>query len=244
MTDDPMRESERERASGQERPAWPGNAIDDESAAALERFGTTLRSAAVWEQPPDDLADRIVARVGALRAGDGHVGNMPAAVASAVELDAARPGRRRASRLWPVLAAAAALVVAFAAGALLFDDDDGGQRSLEPVASVELAPTDRGGDATAEGSVIDAGAGYAINLEVAGLPAAPEGAYYEGWLHNEDSGVWVSVGTFHMRNGDGRVVLWSGVPIADYRELVVTAETEGTGAGPGDAVLTGEFSST
>ena len=54
----------------------------------------------------------------------------------------------------------------------------------------------------------------------------------------------VTVGTFHMRNGDGRVVLWSGVPIADYRELVVTAETEGTGAGPGDAVLTGEVSST
>ena len=40
-----------------------------------------------------------------------------------------------------------------------------------------------------------------------------------------------------MRNGDGRVVLWSGVPIADYRELVVTAETEGSGAGPGDVVL-------
>ena len=47
-----------------------------------------------------------------------------------------------------------------------------------------------------------------------------------------------------MRNGDGRVVLWSGVPIADYRELVVTAETEGSGAGPGDAVLTGQLTRT
>jgi hypothetical protein len=208
--------------------------------AALERFGATLRSAAVWERPPDDLADRVVARVGALRDGDGHAGTTSAAAASPVSLDAARGRRRRASWLWPALAAAAALVVAFAAGALLFDDDDD-QRTLEPIASVELTPTDRGGDASAEGSVVDAGAGYAINLEVAGLPAAPEGAYYEGWLHNEDSGDWVSVGTFHMRNGDDRVVLWSGVPIADYRELVVTAETEGSDAGPGDAVLTGEL---
>ncbi len=203
-----------------------------------------MRSAAVWERPPDDLADRVIARVGALRAGDGHVGSTNAAAASPVELDAARSRRRRASWLWPVLAAAAALVVAFAAGALLFDNDDGGQRSLEPIASVELTPTDRGGDATADGTVVDAGAGYAINLQVAGLPAAPEGAYYEGWLHNESSGDWVSIGTFHMRNGDGRVVLWSGVPIADYRELVVTAETEGSGAGPGDAVLTGQLTRT
>jgi hypothetical protein len=216
----------------------------DASGAALERFGTTLRGAAVWELPPDDLADRIVARVGALRDGDGHVVSSPAPAPSPVELDAGRGRRRAASWLWPVVAAAAALVVAFAAGALLFDDDDGGQRSLEPIAAVELTATDPGGAATAEGSVVDAGAGYAINLEVAGLPAAPEGGYYEGWLHNEDSGVWVSVGTFHMRNGDGRVVLWSGVPIAEYRELVVTAETEGEGAGPGDAVLTGELART
>jgi hypothetical protein len=211
-----------------------------DAEVALERFRTTLRSAAVWERPPDDLADRVIARVGDLRRGDGHVGTAHAAMAPPADLDAARGRRRRVSWLWPALAAAAALVVAFAAGALLFDDD-GGQRSLEAIASVELAPTDRGGDASAAGSVVDAGAGYAINLEVAGLPAAPEGAYYEGWLHNEDSDDWVSVGTFHMRNGDGRVVLWSGVPIADYRELVVTAETQGSGAGPGDAVLTGQL---
>src|SRR5262245_10479511 len=216
---------------------------DERDEAALGRFGNTLRSAAVWERPPDDLADRVVARIGALRAGDGHVGSTKAEAVPA-ELDAARDRRRRTSWLWPVLAAAAALVVAFAAGALLFDDDDGGQRSLEPIATVELTPTDRGGDASADGTVVDAGAGYAINLQVAGLPAAPQGAFYEGWLHNEVSGDWVSIGTFHMRNGDGRVVLWSGVPISDYRELVVTAETEGSGAAPGDAVLTGQLAGT
>ena len=48
---------------------------DAESAAMLGRFGTTLRRAAVWEEPPDDLGDRIIAQVDALRAGDGHVGD-------------------------------------------------------------------------------------------------------------------------------------------------------------------------
>ena len=120
-----------------------------------------------------------------------------------------------------------------------------GQRSLEPIALGRFdSHRPRRQAATADGTVVDAGAGYAVSLEVAGLPVAPEGAYYEGWLHNESSGDWVSIGTFHMRNGDGRVVLWSGVPIADYRELVVTAETEGSGAAPGDAVLTGQLTRT
>ena len=39
---------------------------DPETAAILERFGTTLRRAAVWEDPPDDLDDRIMAEVAAL----------------------------------------------------------------------------------------------------------------------------------------------------------------------------------
>ena len=54
-------------------------------------------------------------------------------------------------------------------------------------------------------------------------------------MYEESSGDWVSVGTFHMRGGDGRVVLWSGVPIARYRELLVTAEIEGSAGGHGDS---------
>ena len=61
------------------------------------------------------------------------------------------------------------------------DDDD---RSAEPVAEVELAPTDLAVGARADGTVVDAGAGYSIRLDVAGLPPAPEGEYYEGWLHD------------------------------------------------------------
>ena len=146
--------------------------------------------------------------------------------------------RRRRSWVAPGLAIAAAALVAFAAGALLTGGDDDG-RSREPIADVELTPTALADAATAEGTVADAGAGYSINIEVAGLPPAPEGEYYEGWLHDDETGNWVSVGTFHMRSGDGHVVLWSGVPIAEYRKLVVTAEVEGSSNGRGDVLLEG-----
>ena len=142
--------------------------------------------------------------------------------------------------MWPGLAVAAAVVVAFALGALLTGGDDE-QRSVEPVADVELSATDLGGGASADGSIVDAGAGFAINIDVTGLAPAPEGQYYEGWLHDAESGDWVSVGTFHMRGGDDRVVLWSGVPIARYQQLVVTSEIEGSTGGHGDILLEGQL---
>jgi hypothetical protein len=214
---------------------------DAEAQASLGRFAATLRSSAVWEQPPDGLVDRVIAQVGALRAGDGHAGRTN--VDEVASIDDSRRRRPVTSWLWPGLAVAAAAVVAFAAGALLIGDDDGGgQRSFARVADVELAAGDGGGDATAEGAVYDAGAGFSINIDVSGLPPAAEGEYYEGWLRNETTGEWVSVGTFHMRGGDGRVVLWSGVSVADYRELVVTSEVEGsTGGDRGDIVLSGQL---
>ena len=99
-----------------------GEQVDAEAAAMLERFGATLRSAAVWDEPPDDLGDRIVAQVGALRTGDGHAGTTTtttSAPAAPVELEDARRRRKDVSWLWPGLAVAAAALVAFAAGALL-----------------------------------------------------------------------------------------------------------------------------
>ena len=79
------------------------------------------------------------------------------------------------------------------------------------------------------------------NIDVAGLPAAPEGEYYEGWLHAEETGEWVSVGTFHMRGGDDHVELWSGVPVDRYPTLTVTLQEEGAGQeSSGRVVLSGD----
>jgi hypothetical protein len=211
---------------------------DDESAAMVGRFGTTLRRAAVWEEPPDGLGDRILAQVDALRAGDGHIGDVTPSALPASDVSEARR-RRGVSWVWPGLAVAAAALVAFAAGALLTGDDDG--RSREPMAVVALTATDLSPGARAEGDAVDAGAGFSINIDVSGLPPAPAGEYYEGWLHDTETGDWVSVGTFHMRSGDGRVVLWSGVPLGRYNELVVTSEVEGSTGGHGDILLEGTF---
>ena len=113
----------------------------------LERFGATLRSAAVWEDPPDDLGDRIVAQVNTLRAAasstDPSAPTPTPTPPPPASLDEERRRRHGRGWLWPGLAVAAAALVAFAAGALLTGGDDD-QRSREPVADVELTPTDLG----------------------------------------------------------------------------------------------------
>jgi hypothetical protein len=217
-----------------------GDGGDPEVEAALARYGGTLRRTAVWSAPPADLGDRILAQVAALRAGGGGAAAVePGAMPTSTQPSSRDDVRRRRSRWWPALAAAA-VVVAFLGGVLVAGgDDDDGRRSADPVADVSLEPTELAAGASASGSIVDAGAGYSISIEVAGLDPAPDGAYYEGWLHDEESGDWVSIGTFHMRGGDGRVVLWSGVPLARYAQMVVTSEVEGSSDGHGEIVLTG-----
>jgi anti-sigma-K factor RskA len=223
-----------------EIPTSGDNERGERDAAALGRFAGTLRSGVVWSAPPDDLADRIIAQVNALRNGDGHAGESSEPVPSpAIDIEVARGRRIGAPWRWAAIAAAAAL--AFAAGALLVGNGGGNDnRERDAVADVELAPTELGAGASAAGTIVDAGAGYSISIHVAGLPPAPEGEYYEGWLHDAETGDWVSVGTFHMRSGDSRVVLWSGVSIWRYAELVVTTEVEGSSGGRGDILLAGQ----
>lgn len=201
-------------------------------AAALERFGTTLRSAAVWEGPTLDLGDRIISQIAALR--DDSKGQT-AMNAAPARLDEARR-RRPAAWLRPGLTIAAAAVVAFAAGLLIGGGDDGGGR--EAMADVELAATDVAPGARAAGDVVADDAGYGFLLAVEGLPPAPDGSYYEGWVCNAECNTWVSIGTFHMRGGDGKVVLWSGVPIGEYPRIFVTAKVESS-AERGEIVLEG-----
>ena len=82
--------------------------------------------------------------------------------------------------------------------------------------------------------------GFEIELDISGLPPAPAGSYYQGWLRNED-GDAVTIGTFHGREGTDDIILWSGVDIADYSALTVTIQQEGAGAeSSGRVVLRGE----
>lgn len=213
-----------------------GEHDDGEFVRALERFGTTLRANAVWEAPPPDLADRIATAITSMHADTDEPTPAPPPVSLGTTRRVRRPWLR------PGLAVAAAAVLAFTVGVLVAGRGGDRDGDRDAIADVVLAATDLSPDAGATGQVVDRGAGYAIRLDVVGLPPAPPGAYYEGWVCDEERTDWVSVGTFHMRGGDSAVVLWSGVPIADYPRLVVTTQDEGgTGGYRGDVVMEGRF---
>ena len=82
--------------------------------------------------------------------------------------------------------------------------------------------------------------GTRIILDVAGLPPAEPGTYYEAWMR-VDAETGVSAGTFHLRGGDGEIELWSGVTAADYPLLTVTVQDEGQAASSGVVVLRGRI---
>lgn len=138
--------------------------------------------------------------------------------------------RRGSGRpLW-VPAAVAVVGLIIALGAFLASRDDPVDFTLT---GTELAP-----QATADVRVIETPAGIVLRLEVEGLDPAPPGAYYQGWVVSDDTAV--SVGTFHMRGGDGSVAFWSGVETDRYPTLIVTLQEETAGPARSDTiVLTG-----
>ncbi len=122
-----------------------------------------------------------------------------------------------------------------------------GQRSAAPVGHADphdgrdrRPGTDRAPDASAEVEVSDTPVGLKILLTPDGLPAAPEGTYYECWLSDGD--VRVSAGTFHLRGGSGEIELWAGVVGPDFTHLAVTLEPiDDDLDSSGDAYLRGTF---
>ena len=88
-----------------------------------------------------------------------------------------------------------------------------------------LAGTELEPDAAGRATIASMDSGFEIELDINGLPPAPAGTYYQGWLRNED-GDAVTIGTFHGREGTDDIILWSGVDVADYPTLTVTIQQE------------------
>jgi hypothetical protein len=149
-------------------------------------------------------------------------------------LHARRRTPSRARRLAVVLAAAAAVVLVAGVAAVMVRSEDGGGRQVE-VAGTELAP-DASGTATVENTP----SGVRIHLDVRGLPPAEPGTYYQAWVKGPNG--LVTVGTFHVREGDDTVELWSGVELDEYPTLTVTIQQEGQGQeSSGRVVLSGRI---
>lgn len=196
---------------------------DDRTADAgggptgFDDIARTLSDRAVWAEPPVDLADRVVADITRARLAAGDDEAVPAPVM--------RLPRWRGWAVAGTVAAAAAALV------LLLVVPQAGPR-------FELEATALAADATAVAMIESTPSGDAITLTVRGLAPAPAGSFYQAWVRG-DRGL-VSVGTFHMRGGDGEVELWSGVDVADYPVLSVTLEPEdGDQTSSGQAVLVG-----
>lgn len=190
----------------------PPDAGDD-----LGRIEDILGDEAVWAQPPGEVEPAVLASI------------------AGAEVAAATPARERPrSRWWPTYVTAAVVAAVVLLLVVAPSDDE-----PAPSAVFILNGTGLAAGAVAEAAVGPAEAGWWIRLQIDDLDPAPAGSYYEGWLSN---GVdLVSVGTFHMRDGDS-VVLWSGVPMVEFPELSVTLQEISSGTDRSTAVvLTGRL---
>jgi len=176
-----------------------GREGDISDVERLDLVRHILAQDSTWSEPPPEVAERLLASIGV----DHHPSRR------------ADPGRR----WWPWVAAVAVVIVLVVMAGLtgLIGSTD---QQLISVSGTSLQPA-----ASGEASIRDTGSGWWIRLEVDGLPPADEGTYYEAWLWSDD-GEGISVGTFHMRQGQAPVVLWSGVDPANYPSLWVTLEPE------------------
>lgn len=136
-----------------------------------------------------------------------------------------------------LLAAAVLLGALMVAGGLRLvlasDSEPGG-------VEVALSGTDELPDASATAKLTEQPAGVSVLLDVAGIPPAPDDAFYEVWLVG-DSGK-VSAGTFHRRGDEDEITLWLGVDPAGYEAITVTRQpTAGGTTAEGVVVLRGEL---
>ena len=201
---------------------------DERPPALPDSILAILRQEELWADPPADLEDRTLAALRTER------DSRPAPAVD--ELAVARERRSRRQRWAAILVAgAAALVIGAVATVAITGNNQPGSTAVI-LAGTELQP-----DAAGRGSVVPRNSGFEIKLDISGLPPAPAGSYYQGWLRNAD-GDAVTIGTFHGREGTNDIILWSGVDVVDYPTLTVTIQQEGAGPeSSGRVVLRGQI---
>lgn len=179
----------------------------------LDLIRGVLAESATWEEPPGGVVDGLFATI--------------AREAQVPPDESAAPVPRRPWLLAAGAVAAIALLVIGVASAL----DEPIAETVVAMTGTDLAPA-----AAGIASLRPTPSGWYIRLDVNGLPAAPAGSYYEGWVWSDDH-EGVSIGTFHFRSGEDPVVLWSGVNVADYPSISVTLEIEDEGPEASDQIM-------
>jgi hypothetical protein len=179
----------------------------------LDLIRGVLAESSTWEEPPEGVVDALLATIA-------REGLSPSADPE---------GSTSPRRPWLVTAGAVAAISLLVFGVVSVLN--------EPIAEtvVAMTGTDLAPAAAGIATLHPTRSGWYIRLDVSGLPAAPEGSYYEGWVWSDHEGV--SIGTFHLRDGADPVVLWSGVEVAEYPAIWVTLEDEGAGPGASDQIM-------
>ncbi|MPZ86890.1 MAG: hypothetical protein GEU81_02235 [Nitriliruptorales bacterium] len=202
-----------------ETGAWP--AEDPEGPPdGLRQLRALLGDERAWQEPPPELADAIVADIERER--HSFPPEAPLTPPLRPRAEPAHPPAERRRSVWVTRAgiglAAGVVLLAVLIVARPFSEPLPDEEQI-PLAGTELAP-----EASAVASADTTGAGVRLLMEPSGLPPAPDGHYYQGWVHGPRGSV--SIGTFHWRESGRPVALWSGVTLEDYPELTITLEPE------------------
>lgn len=179
----------------------------------------------VWERPPDDLADRVVARIAdeSESAADGSFG--------------APIGRSRLSRsVRPVLLGLVGAIVVLFVAIIALSAASGSVD--EPAFTVELVPTGRLTQVEpGEVTVTEGDNGLTIDVDAFTLPRRAGDQFYETVLVLVD-GTEFPAGSFSQGFG---VTLSAGIELDRVTDLLIFAATLGVEADDNDAVLKADF---
>lgn len=198
--------------------------IQDHAEDPDHRFDPAVQSLlaepAVWDDPPSGLEAQVVDAIGAEAAAlpRDHPQERGRQVGGQIVPLVTR--RRYHAALAVAAVAAIVAVLALVSPSVLPEEDSAADEGDVAVALEGFGPAEQ---ADARATVTELDNGVRIVLELADLPPAPAGTFYEATLSRPD-GVEVTAGSFHMRGGDGRVGLWAGVSPIDYPVLTVSLQ--------------------
>jgi Anti-sigma-K factor rskA len=201
--------------------------LSSKDIAEAQRLQNILSDEALWVEPDPDLEQRVVDLIGSAaseRAPD-------SGIAPVSRIRTPRPRRRKYTLLG--IAAAIILAAGLAVGISVAVSNSGpsARKFAATLSGTQLAP-----GASGKATLTQTSSGWRIHLDAIGLPRLDNGRFYQAWLKNA-AGRAIPIGTFN----EGRdVMLWAGVPPADYGTMTVTRQTaQGGPASSGQVVLVG-----
>ena len=199
--------------------------LQPDEADQLAFMAELLADPSTWAEPDASLEDAVVLAVAA--ADQASSPSVPPATTRSP--GAAGTPLRRMS----LAAVAVAATLAIILGVVVATRSS---PSADYAANLEATRSAPGAQASA--AITRTKAGFRVALDAHGLPALPDGEYYQAWLKNA-AGTLVPIGTFS--SSDGRVTLWSGVSPKKFPTMTVTIEkADNIQASSGVRVLAGD----